>query len=92
MIKSFKHKGLERFFGTGDMRGIQAQHVPRLTRLLDALDIAVDVEELNVPGWFLHRLKGDLKNLWSLRVAGNWRVTFVFEDGDAEFVNLEDYH
>ena len=74
------------------MRGIQAQHVPRLTRLLDALDIAVDVEELNVPGWFLHRLKGDLKNLWSLRVSGNWRVTFVFEDGDAEFVNLEDYH
>ena len=92
MIKSFKHKGLERFFRTGDFRGIQAQHAPRLERLLDALDSATDVAELNVPGWFLYRLKGDLKNLWSVRVSGNWRLTFVFQDGDAEIVNLEDYH
>ena len=80
------------------MRGIQAQHAPRLERLLDALDSAVDVVELNVPGWFLHGLKGDLINLWSVRVSGNWRLTFVFQDGDAEIVapgqplNLEDYH
>jgi toxin HigB-1 len=92
LIKSFKHKGLERFFQTGDMRGIQAQHAPRLERLLDALDSAAEVEELNVPGWFLRRLKGDLKNLWSVRVSGNWRLTFVFQDGDAKVVNLEDYH
>ena len=98
MIKSFKHKGLERFFRTGDLRGIQAQHAPRLERLLDALDSVAEVEELNVPGWFLHRLKGDLmaqgqpQNLWSVRVSGNWRLTFVFQDGDAEIVNLEDYH
>ena len=98
MIRSFKHKGLERFFRTGDARGIQAQHAPRLERLLDALDGVAEVEELNVPGWFLHRLKGDLmaqgqpQNLWSVRVSGNWRLTFVFHDGDAEIVNLEDYH
>ena len=98
MIRSFKHKGLERFFRTGDARGIQAQHAPRLERLLDALDGVAEVEELNVPGWFLHRLKGDLmaqgqpQNLWSVRVSGNWRLTFVFQDGAAEIVNLEDYH
>ena len=92
MIRSFRHKGLERFFRAGDLRGVQAQHAPRLERLLDALDSASDVAELNVPGWFLHRLKGDMKNLWSVRVSGNWRLTFVFQDGDAEIVNLEDYH
>ncbi|MBC7945918.1 MAG: type II toxin-antitoxin system RelE/ParE family toxin [Burkholderiales bacterium] len=92
MIRSFKHKGLERFFRAGDVRGIQPQQALRLGRLLDALDNAAEPEELNVPGWFLHRLKGDRKNLWSLRVSGNWRLTFVFEDGDAEIVNLEDYH
>ena len=92
MIKSFKHKGIERFFRTGDTRGIQTQHAPRLNRLLDALDSAAEVEELNVPGWFLHHLKGEMKNLWSVRVSGNWRLTFVFRDGDAESVNLEDYH
>ena len=86
LIKSFKYKGLERFLRTGDMRDIQAQHAPRLVRLLDAMDNATDAAELNVPGWFLHRLKGDLKNLWSIRVSGNGRLTFVFQDGDAEIV------
>ena len=92
MIKSFKHKGLERFFSKGDARGIQPQHAPRLRRLLDALDVAIEVQELGVPGWFLHPLKGERKNYWSLRVSGNWRLTFTFENGDAEIVNLEDYH
>ena len=92
MIKSFKHKGLERFFRKGELKGIQAHHAPRLNRLLDAIDQAAEVGELDVPGWFLHPLKGNRKNLWSLRVSGNWRITFVFENGDAEIVNLEDYH
>ena len=74
------------------MRGIQPQNAPRLRRLLDALDVAAEVQEIDVPSWFLHPLKGDRKNYWSLRVSGNWRLTFIFENGDAEIVNLEDYH
>ena len=74
------------------MRGIQPQNAPRLRRLLDALDVAAEVQEIDVPSWFLHPLKGDRKNYWSLRVSGNWRLTFIFENGDAKIVNLEDYH
>ena len=92
MITSFRHKGLERFFRSGVARGLQAQHLPRLERMLDALDAAATIGELNVPGWFLHPLGGDRKGLWSLRVSGNWRLTFAFLDGDVEVVNLEDYH
>ena len=63
-----------------------------LSRLLDPMDDAVRVGDLDVPGWYLHRLKGDMKHLYSLRVFGNWRITFEFIDGDAHIVNLEDYH
>jgi len=92
MIKSFKHKGLQRFFTVGDARGLNSSHVPRISRLLDAMDQAEKVGDLDVPGWFLHRLKGDMKHLHSLRVTGNWRITFEFIDGDIHIVNLEDYH
>jgi proteic killer suppression protein len=92
LIRSFRHKGLERFFRFGDARGLQAHQLPRLERMLEALDTAATVDELNVPGWVLHALAGDRKGLWSLRVSGNWRLTFAFVDGDAEVVNLEDYH
>ena len=92
MIKSFRHKGLERFFVAADARGLTSAHVPKLSRLLDAIDHAERVADLDVPGWYLHRLKGDMKHLYSLRVSGNWRITFEFIDGDAHIVNLEDYH
>lgn len=92
MIKSFKHKGLQRFFVAGDARGLTSSHIPRLSRLLDAMEQAEQVNELDVPGWYLHRLKGDMKHLHSLRVTGNWRITFEFIDGDVHIVNLEDYH
>jgi toxin HigB-1 len=92
VIRSFKHRGLERFFRQGDTSGVQAHHVPRIRRMLDALDEASAPEELTVPGWFLHRLRGDRKHLWSLRVSGNWCITFAFQDGDVEVVNYEDYH
>jgi toxin HigB-1 len=92
VIKSFKHKGLERFFRSGDASGVQAHLAPRIGRMLDALDEASAPDEINVPGWFLHRLSGDRKHLWSLRVSGNWRITFAFQDRDVEDVNLEDYH
>ena len=92
MIKSFKHKGLQRFFVAGDTRGLTSSHIPRLSRLLDAVEQAEQVNELDVPGWYLHRLKGNMKHLHSLRVTGNWRITFEFIDGDVHIVNLEDYH
>ena len=76
MIKSFRHKGLERLFVAADARGLTSAHVPKLSRLLNAIDHAERVVDLDVPGWYLHRLKGDMKHLYSLRVSGNWRLTF----------------
>lgn len=92
MIKSFKHKGLERLFTKGSASGVQADYAPRLIMLLDAIDAAEQVSELDLPGFRLHRLKGDKRNLWSLRVSANWRITFEFENGDAHILDLEDYH
>ena len=74
------------------MSGIRAVHAPRIRRVLDALNAAGKVSELNVPGWFLHALRGSRKGVWSLRVSGNYRITFEFRDGDAHLVDLEDYH
>jgi len=92
MIKSFKHKGLEKFFCNADACGIQTQMAARIDRMLDAIDQAQDVNELALPGWYLHPLKGDKKHLYSMRVSGNWRITFEFRKGDATMLNLEDYH
>jgi proteic killer suppression protein len=92
MITSFKHKGLELFFTKNDRRLLNAKHVKKLSILLDALDSAEIVEDLDIPGVRLHQLSGDKKNLWSMRVSGNWRLTFSFDNGNAFDVNLEDYH
>ena len=92
MIKSFKHKGLEKFFETGSTRGIQTKHSTKLRMQLSALDTAQTIEDLDVPGYRLHSLKGTRKGLWSITVNGNWRVTFKFTDGNAYIVNYEDYH
>ncbi|MDP1637900.1 MAG: type II toxin-antitoxin system RelE/ParE family toxin [Candidatus Nitrotoga sp.] len=92
MIKSFKHKGLERLFIKSSASGVQADYAPRITLILDAIDAAEQVNELNLPGFRLHRLKGDKRNLWSVRVSANWRITFEFENGDAHILDLEDYH
>lgn len=92
MIKSFAHKGLERFFTKGSASGIQAGYAPRISLMLDAIDAAAEVKELDLPGFRLHRLKGDKRNLWSMRVSANWRITFEFTDGDAHILTLEDYH
>jgi len=92
MIKSFKHKGLERLFIKGSASGVQADYAPRIVLILDAVDAAEQVNELDLPGFRLHRLKGDKRNLWSVRVSANWRITFEFEDGDAHILDLEDYH
>ncbi len=92
VIKSFRHKGIERFFRKGDRKGIQAQHAGRIERILALLDEATTPEQLNIPGMYLHALKGDRKGEWAISVSGNWRVTFRFEGEDVIVVNLEDYH
>ncbi len=92
MIVSFRHKGLERFFKTGDTRGIQAGHANKLALILSRLDDAKSVQDVDFYGANLHSLKGKLKGHWSVKVNGNWRVTFVFADGNAELVDYQDYH
>lgn len=92
MIKSFRHKGLERFFKTGTTAGIQSAHAKKLRRQLLILDTATSRADMNVQGWDLHPLKGDLDGHWSVKVNGNWRMTFTFENGDAELVDYLDYH
>lgn len=92
MIKSFRHKGLRQFFETGSAAGIQASHARRLRLQLSALDTAHVIEDLDIPGFRLHPLKGAPKNRWSISVNGNWRLTFEFKDGDAYVLDDEDYH
>ncbi len=92
MIKTFKHKGLECFFNSGSARGIQANHANKLRMQLVALDTAQSIEDLDIPGYRLHALKGNKQGIWSIAVSGNWRVTFEFKDGNAHIVNYEDYH
>lgn len=92
MIKSFLHKGLERFYKTGKKSGIQSQHADRLRLILTNLDQAESPDDMDLPGLSLHELKGKRKGIWSVKVSGNWRVTFRFVDRNAEIVNYEDYH
>jgi len=78
MIKSFRHKGLEELFHSGRKRGIQPEHAAKLCRILDRLDASIDVKDMALPGFRLHKLTGKEKDLWSVWVNGNWRVTFYF--------------
>lgn len=92
MITSFKHKGLERFFTTESKAGIQPHHAERLRLILGRLNASTDPKDMNLPGLDLHELRGDRKGTWSVKVSGNWRVTFTFAGKNAENVNYEDYH
>jgi len=92
VIKSFRHKGVEKFFRTGSKAGIQAKHAERLRRQLFALDNARQAQDMSAPGWRLHELHGDLSEHWSVDVSGNWRLTFAFEGNDAILVDYQDYH
>jgi proteic killer suppression protein len=92
MIKSFHHKGLQLFFETGNRAGIQNSHASRLSRQLARLNEASSWEDMNLPGWRLHVLKGKLIGHFSIFVSGNWRLTFKFEGEDAVLVNYQDYH
>ena len=92
MIGSFKHKGLERFFYDNDRSGINTEHASRLGRILDRLDGSTGGQDMNLPGFKLHELKGSAKGTFSVSVSGNWRVTFKFEGNDAIVVDYCDYH
>lgn len=92
MIKSFRHRGLEKFFRTGSKAGIQPKHAGKLRLQLFALDNARLPEDMAAPGWRLHPLTGELKGHWAVSVSGNWRLTFMFEGEDALLVDYLDYH
>jgi toxin HigB-1 len=92
MIKTFKHKGLQRFFETGSKKGIQPAHAVKLERQLAVLNRANNPADMDIPGWRLHSLHRELAGHWSVWVNGNWRMTFAFEDGDAILVDYQDYH
>ena len=92
MIKSFKHKGLQKFFDTGSVVGIQLHHKQKLRIRLTALDTATRIEDMDLPGFRLHPLKGDKKGLWAIDVSKNWRIVFKLQDGNVYVVDYEDYH
>ena len=92
MIRTFKHRGLERFLLTGSKSGIQPAHAKRIRLILGRLNVSVAPLDMGLPGLYLHELKGQQSGRWSVRVSGNWRITFKFEGPDALEVDYEDYH
>lgn len=92
MINSFRHKGLRKFFETGNAAGVQASHAKRLRMQLAALDSAQTIDDMGIPGFSLHPLKGAMRGRWAISVNGNWRLTFEFKDGNAYVLDYEDYH
>lgn len=92
MITSFRHKGLRKYFESGSLAGIQPAHANRLKMQLAALDTAQVIEDMDIPGFRLHPLKGSERRRWSIWVNGNWRVTFEFKNGNAFVLDYEDYH
>lgn len=92
MIKRFIHKDLRKFYASGSTSGIQKIHEKKLCPILTNLDQAQEPDDMDLPRLFMHQLKGDRKNIWSVRVSGNWRLTYMFTGRDVEIVNYEDYH
>jgi proteic killer suppression protein len=92
MIRSFRHKGLERFFINGSKKGIQPEHADKIARILDRLDASISPVDMNLPGYRLHELKGQEAGTWSVTVNANWRITFQFIGQDVFVVDYMDYH
>lgn len=92
MIVRFRHKGLEQPYRGGSKKGVRAAHDPKLLRILSALDVAQTPDDLAIPAFRMHMLRGDLAGHWSIWVNGNWRVTFRFLENDVELVDYQDYH
>lgn len=91
MIKSFRHKGLARFFANDDARGIPTKSAARIERVLDRLDAAASADDMNVPGFRFHSLRGEMKGRFAVAVSGNWRIAFEMDGEDAVDVDFEDY-
>ena len=92
MIQGFRHKGLKRLFENGETGGVRPDHLEKIENILAVLNRAGEPEDLNLPGFHLHPLKGNLKGFWSVPVRANWRITFRFQEGDVDEVDLVDYH
>ena len=92
MIRRFRHRGLRRLFEDDDARGLNAQQADKIRRILARLSRASEPKHMDLPGWRLHPLKGDLAGFWSVTVSANWRIVFRFEGGDATDVDYLDYH
>lgn len=92
MIAGFRHKGLRRFYEQDDARGINPEHADKIAQILLLLDSMETIEQIDLPGFRAHRLKGDLAEYWSVTVRANWRIIFRFAQGDVQDVDLVDYH
>jgi proteic killer suppression protein len=92
MIRRFRHRGLRRLFEDDDRRGLNAQHVEKIRRVLARLARATESAHMDLPGWRLHPLKGELAGFWSVTINANWRIVFRFENGDVTDVDYVDYH
>ncbi len=92
MIVRFRHKGLRRLYAPGDRRFVPAGRVGKIERILARLDVATEPADMNLPGFRLHPLRGNLAGFWSVSVSGNWRIAFRFEAGNVRDVDLVDYH
>ena len=92
MIRRFRHRGLRRLYEDDDQREVNPQQADKITRMLARLDVATRPEQMDLPGFRLHPLKGELAGYWSITVRANWRIIFRFEQGDATDVDLIDYH
>ena len=92
MIENFKDRRLKRLYERGDRSKIRADLVDKVERILARLDQALVIDDMDLPGYRLHELKGDLKGFWSISLSGNWRIIFRFENGEAYDVEMIDYH
>ena len=92
MIQSYKNKALEKLFKEGNAKGIPKELEKRTRARLEVIDTATIIDDINIPGYRLHELKGDRQGTWSIRVSGNWRITFTFSDNNAYDIDFEDYH
>ena len=92
MIRTLRHRGLKRLYERGDSSKVRADQAERIALALADLDDAAKLSDLDLPGYHLHPMKGDMKGFWSISISANWRIIFRFEEGDAYDVDLIDYH